>query len=325
MASIQRREAQRSARMAFNRTLELGTGNRPVRTDKVPQEIKARPELKNKYFELWLASKCSWGIVTLTEEIIEKESSSKRSVRRWMNKSQLLAHFLVPSVVSAIIEEKQTDPDGWRPYPDAPTCVEAREYFVLVVDEADHELSYIKSKVTKLTAQLDEEAGQSLLDGRLAKPAWMYTLGVFNGGQSAAVGNNEEEKRKELEKQQARQQKIEEAKVARERERNTPAGQAKAWLTEINKSLDSLTTHRAKSQTYPKTMPAAVCAEYVQIFTDGATKLEECKQVLNTAISSGELSEQHKKSMKESMEQVTTDTKNWKKLLKVYKVTIADA
>ena len=175
-------DAMRSARMSFSRTLLPSMGLRRSTTEKIPQsiadKIKSDPSLKDHYFHLWMNSKCSWALVEISELIVDKESTHKRSKKQWLNRGQLLDHFKLPEIVEAIIAEKTANPDTWKPCPDAPSCIIAHQYFLTVLEEVDEELSHMHERATSLRTQLDQEAAKSLLPGRIAKPSWMHTLGV---------------------------------------------------------------------------------------------------------------------------------------------------
>ena len=103
--------------MAFGRSFPEGTdarnkdslAKRMPRTEKIPQEIadkiKANPGLKDQYFHMWLESKCSWGVVTIVEQMVEKEIVHNRSKRRWLMRPQMIEHYLCEVTVDHMISQ----------------------------------------------------------------------------------------------------------------------------------------------------------------------------------------------------------------------------
>ena len=57
-----------------------------------------------------------------------------------------------------------------------------------VLEDIDQELSFLKTKATTLHAELDRQAAESMLEGRL-RLAWMGTLGINTCSSSAQPTN----------------------------------------------------------------------------------------------------------------------------------------
>lgn len=276
--------AMRAARMAFRRSTQPTQGKRAARTEKVPQEIadklKNNPKAADDFFKLWLNSRCSWALVEITEEIINREATCHRSKKRWMNAVQLLEHFKLESVVQSIIIAKGSDANTWRPNVDAPGCVEGREYLVTVLEEIDQELSFLKTKATTLHAELDRQAAESMLEGRL-RPAWMDTLGINTCSSSAqptnTTGNGTDDKQVEKNKRmeilkQERERKANEARVAKEQHKNSPAGKAMVWMKGLTKDIHTLTSTIWNIQNTTK-VHESIAKEYCLVFTNHKEKL----------------------------------------------------
>ena len=80
-AQQQLRRAKQAARMAYGRSLVVPTSSRSASTEKVPasiaDKIKNSPSVKEHYFDLWMRSKCDWGLVEVHEKIVEVESQQE--------------------------------------------------------------------------------------------------------------------------------------------------------------------------------------------------------------------------------------------------------
>ena len=83
--------------------------------------------MEQSYFELWMSSSQSWGMVKLIEEYRDMERQSSKKVWKWLNACQLFVHYKSEVVVAAVIREKASKPKEWRPCPDCPTEAEATE------------------------------------------------------------------------------------------------------------------------------------------------------------------------------------------------------
>ena len=191
-ANARIRRAKQAARMAYGRTMELGSGRRMTSTEKIPttiaDKLKAAPHLKEHYFDLWMKSKCNWGLVQLFEKITEWDRTTGKTVKRWLDIAQLNAHYLVPGVGDAIAEMKSQDPKTWRPNPDCPEFRPGRQYLCEISAEVTQELVWEKHKCTELQATLEREAAESLLPDRISKPQWMWDLGVFKTPPATLAG-----------------------------------------------------------------------------------------------------------------------------------------
>ena len=321
----------KAARMAFGRTLpgtldprsKDSAQRRVQRTEKMPVEIadkmKTNPQLRATYFHMWLESKCSWGIVTIVEQVVDKESVHHKSSRRWLMRSQMLEHFMCPIVVDSMIEEKTLQPDQWRTHPDAPSCILARQYCCLVLDQQDEVISHMRTKVTVLKAQLDQEAALSLLPDRVSKPAWQWKLELFNSSPNPpATPPDAGAKHKKEQAAIEKQRKLEEAKDKKEREKNAPRGQAKEWLKALNNEVSRLAAAVSQAASAPDKMNKTVCSEYEQIFKTRLGSLEAHRMTFNEVASSNDWKGHTSIALKADLESAHEEIKEWKRLLKVY-------
>ena len=328
------KDARRAARMAFKRTLDPGQGKRSLRQEKIPghiaDKIKAKPSLENDYFEAWLKSKCSWGLVELSERIVQGEKNAKTDVSQWMTEAQLDAHFVLPEISKAVMAEKTANPATWRPHPDAPECRAARQYLVEISSQVSQELTWCKTRATELMAEIDAEAAESLLPGRIAKPSWMRTLGIFPttnvasaGGESGSSDREKAEKEEKAaaekaEKDLARRQRLEEIKADKEKEKSTPVGMAKALLVDIHKESRILKEQTALCSVKDSKVPASVLVEYAATFAEIHRKLKASEKKIEAIIASSTDNPCHRKKATEELESSADTRSKFKKLSRVY-------
>ena len=73
--------------------------------------------------------------------LTELEKHSNKQVKRWMNIPQMVDHFKMESLVSAIVASKlkAENSNEWRANPDAPDDKNGREFWVTVLHEQSTE------------------------------------------------------------------------------------------------------------------------------------------------------------------------------------------
>lgn len=237
---------RRAARMAFQRSMVPAT-KRATRAEKIPTEIslklKANPHLEQHYFDLWCNCHESWGLVELIEKVSEIEKHASKQVKRWMNVAQMLDHFKIESAVASMVASKLKAPEQWRPSPDCPENLEAREFEVTVLDEQTSEMVWIKEKITKLKAELGKQEAQAILGNRIRKPTWAAS-GSCSTAPAPPAGKTAEELAAEAaeaqKKEDARLKKFADAKKQREDYKNSSKGKAEKWCAACTKDLTTL-------------------------------------------------------------------------------------
>ena len=255
-----------------------------------------------------------------------------------MNSEQILDWFRLKAVQQAIIEEKKNDPATWKPHPDAPECIEARQYLCTVVEEQSEELMYLKEKATTLQAEVSREAAESMLPGRLAKPAWMWTLGVFSSvgtpsstlqqpaeppGLEPGLKRLADEKamqkaEQQQERDRVRAQRVADAKSEREKQRNSPAGLAQAMIKDLNSISLKAGEKKADSHKGVVFVPVPVCSDYHTRFSGHLNTIETMRTKLNTVVANDEENDETTKDLKKCLEQTNETLSQWARLKSLY-------
>ena len=256
----QQRDSKRKAQMQFNRTMEKAP-SRASRVEKMPEavalKIRNNPQTKATYFDTWMRCERSWGMVTLMEQLSEVEKKSTLKVVRWLNPAQMLDHYKVDTIVSAIILESQADPSKWRPLVDAPHSTDplCREYKCTIIDEESVEAEQIKQRIITLKAELEKKAAMHIV-------TQFHTKKQNNLEHTTGTNNQNEGAEAEKEKEQLRIRKREEARVQKDLLRQSDAGKAEEWIKGINKDLGIVNQYISKCLDVDSPMPKMIRDEY---------------------------------------------------------------
>ena len=320
---------RRAGRMAFNRSLEPAT-KRSGRAEKVPTEIslkiKANPALQDRYFDLWMNSHQSWGLVEIIETVHELEKHKSKQVKRWMNVMQMLDHYKMESIVSSVVAEKLKTPAEWRMCPDAPTDGNAKEFAILVVDEQSSEVIWMRERLTKMTAMLQQEEAKHILGGRIRRPVWVGASGADEsvtpppGGKTPEeIAAEEELKQKEKkQKEIEKQAKIEELKRQREAYKNSDIGKSQKWTASVTKDISTLGKILEQIREQSAKVGQSTRDEYQLTITGHIEVLTTARQDLEKITAGTNTDTEVLGAVKSKGDNAAEDVKKWKKIRRIY-------
>ncbi len=317
---------RRSARMAFNRSLEPCT-KRSSRAEKVPSDIilkiKANPALGDSYFELWMNSRQSWGLVELVEKVYELERHAQRTLKKWLNVMQMLEHYKMESIVASVVAEKLKGSSEWRMNPDAPTDPNAKEFLVVVSDEESLEAVWLRERVTVMQMKLEQEEARHMLGNRIRKPVWCgggaagaaATPSAPSGKTPEEIAADEEAKKQ---KEKEKEEKLLKLKYEREEYLKSDIGRANKWSTSVTKDIASMGKVVNEIEGKSDKVGKSTRDEFVETMKSHIDALENGRQKLELIIKGASADMSVLAGIKDLGDNAQEDVKRWKKIRRIY-------
>ena len=111
---------------------------------------------------VWLENSKSWVKTKCTESWRKVTRETEIGVEAFLTLSQLGDLYKSPEIAEAIVAEKQKDPTKWRPHPEVPWMLAARQYKVLVRAAFRKELERIKSQQIDWQSQVSNGGAQQM-------------------------------------------------------------------------------------------------------------------------------------------------------------------
>ena len=94
----------------------------------------------------------------------QQDEDGKEFVSDWLTAGQIKDLYKDEAVAQALVEEKSRSPSTWKPHPDIPHILEARQFLIRVSARHFQRWNAIRSKSLTLNAELEQEAANVLVD-----------------------------------------------------------------------------------------------------------------------------------------------------------------
>lgn len=175
---------RRKAWAAYQRTFKE-TSHRSSRSEKVPEDIALKivnQNSKNSWFEKWVAAGQSWCRVSMYERISSRERALSSDVEQWLTESQLQELYNNSEITQAMIAEKLSKPDMWRPHPEIPHMKAAIQYRCTVESKFAKQLEEIVEKGCTMTGECSQEAARVIVPKFVADTSRMGSQGSQGQG-----------------------------------------------------------------------------------------------------------------------------------------------
>ena len=91
-------------------------------------EIQGNIKEESRWFDLWVREGRSWKQAVAKETIRKETVESDNKRKAWLTKGQIHKLYEDSDVTSALVEEKSKNSELWRPHPEIPHCLAARQY-----------------------------------------------------------------------------------------------------------------------------------------------------------------------------------------------------
>ncbi|CAE7623099.1 unnamed protein product [Symbiodinium sp. CCMP2592] len=232
-----------------------------------------------------------WVNSMVLKTIRHKHKNGKRAARRWLTKSQLLAHFGDESVVEAIVLRKEADKDlaeaEIRDHPDLPgrmiltfngatrNTAGLKQYLVLVEDEEVDESEDEIEQLFKTEQHLESESSDDDLKDRA-----MYDSGEESSSSGAAKKKNRsKDKKAKKDKKEKKDKKSKSKKNKRKR-----GGKGKNLRrAETQEGLDKEQSRKVQQEGKKAVFTPVVISTLNRKIKDATTKIDS-KEVVRDAL-----------------------------------------